>query len=162
MSIPDDTNEIGAVANPPAKHSSWYLVTGLILGLILGLVYSWLVNPVIYHNTAPASLDEPSKDVYRSLISQVYVQTGNFDRAVHRLDLLEDEQVVLALGAQAQRALAADNQEEAHALALLASHLQSTQINSQNSDGLQPLQPTPSATIIRVPTQTLPAVTPAP
>lgn len=162
MSIPDDTNEIETGANPPAKHSNWYLVTGLILGLVLGLAYTWLVNPVIYRNTAPANLDETSKDIYRSLIAQVYAQTGNLERAVHRLELLEDEQVVLVLGSQAQRALAADHQEEAHALALLASHLQSTQINSQNSDGSQPLQPTPSATINRVPTQTLPPITPAP
>jgi hypothetical protein len=144
----DCTREI-QVPEPPSerKRGSWYLLTGVILGLVFGLVYAWVINPVIYTHTTPASLQEDDKDSYRSLIAQVYAITGDLDRAQLRLALLEDENPVYALGTQAQRCLAEGYTTEARALALLASALQSE----------SPVVPTTP-----VPTQTLDYSTPIP
>ena len=137
---------------PEEKRGSWYLLTGLILGLLCGLVYAWLVDPAIYENTDPASLAPSFKDNYRSLIAQTYEETGNLNRAVSRLALLEDPDPVYALGAQAQQALAEGQPEEAHALALLAAALQG--LNQAGRERTEPPSP--------VPTRTLPVNTPTP
>ncbi len=139
---------------PEGKRGPWYLLTGLILGLIFGLVYAWLVDPVVYQNTHPASLKDSFKDGYRSAIAQAYAKTGNLDRAVSRLALLEDPDPVYTLGAQAQQALVAGLPEEAHALALLASALQGGE--------LMEAAPVPTSTLPPVPTRTLPVSTPTP
>lgn len=140
----------GPAANSPGeKRGAWYLLTGVILGLIFGLAYAWLLNPVVYENATPASLRDSSKDIYRSLIAQTYKETGNLARAASRLALLEDPDPVYALGAQAQQALAEGQPVEAHALALLASALGSS----------EPAQAESAPTI---PTQTLPNPTPTP
>jgi hypothetical protein len=146
--------------NPPTetpsqpKRGSWYLLTGLIIGLLFGLTYAWLVDPLVYQNTDPANLAPSYKDTYRNFIAQTYQETGNLKRAISRLALLQDPDPVFALGAQAQQALAAGKSEEAHALALLASALQSG-------------EPAPAETVSTetpppVPTRTLPVNTPAP
>ena len=140
--------------DPEPNRGSWYLLTGLVLGLIFGLVYAWLVNPAVYQNTHPASLKDSFKDSYRSTIAQAYTVTGNFDRSVSRLALLEDPDPVYALGAQAQQALAEGQPEEARALALLASALQ--------GGGSMEAPLIPTATLPPVPTRTLPVSTPTP
>ena len=142
------------VDSPPSeeKRGAWYLLTGLILGLLLGLLYTWIINPAVYQDTAPASLAAPFKDRYRSMIAQAYEATLNLERAVSRLALLEDSDPVFALGAQAQQALAEGQPEEAHALALLASALQ----------GPVEAPPVPTATLPPMPTRTLPVNTPTP
>lgn len=132
---------------PEQKRGSWYLLTSLVLGLILGLIYTWVINPVIYSHSTPASLGENDKATYRSLIAEAYSATGDLERAEFRLALLEDENPVYALGSQAQRCMAEGNPTEAYALALLASALQSN-------------SPIPSTNPI--PTQTLPLNTPTP
>ena len=137
---------------PEEKRGSWYLLTGLILGLVLGLVYAWVLNPVVYQDTAPASLAEPYQDRYRSMIAQAYEATGSLERAISRLALLEDLDPVYALGVQAQQALADGQPEEAHALALLASALQ----------GPIGVEPIPTATLPPIPTRTMPINTPTP
>ena len=143
----DNTREIRISTEPATpKRRSWYLLTGLVIGIILGLVYAWLVNPVVYGDNAPVSLSIEDKDFYRSIIASVYASTGNFQRASMRLTLLEDSNPVYELGAQAQRALAVGKEQEAKALALLASSLQST---TQPIE--VPVQPTPEA----IPTHTL-------
>jgi len=102
----------------------WYLLTGLILGFLLGLFYAWLINPVVYSNTEPATLRADFKDNYRLTIAQAYAASGDVERAQSRLALLRDEDTVFALGSQAQQALAAGFSEDARALALLASAVQ--------------------------------------
>ena len=142
---------------PVEKKGHWYLLTGVILGIMLGLLYAWVINPVIYENTLPASMNEPYKDSYRHTIAEVFSATGNLERAKQRLALLEDEDVVFVLGAQAQQALAKGDSSQAHALALLASALQS----GENAQPL-PAEPTAQPPADAVPTQTLPALTPIP
>ena len=151
-----DTQEVRASPEPQQKSSPLYLLTGLILGLILGLVYAWVINPVTYENTVPASLGDGDKDFYRSMIAQVYGVTGNLERAALRLALLEDPDPVYALGSQAQRALAAGHDAEARALALLASVLQGLPQFQPPTPESTPLQPTATESQPLVPTHTLP------
>jgi len=148
--------------SPVKKGGYWYLVTGFFLGVVLGLIYTWWINPMVYQTTDPASLSDTYKDTYRSTIAQVYVATGNLERAQRRLNLLEDENPVYVLGAQAQRALAEGNAEEARALALLASDLQSNgQLPLVTAETISP-DVSASATPRVVPTQTLPLATSTP
>lgn len=103
------------------NRGPWYLLTGLALGLIIGLAYAWLVRPVQYTNTAPASLRSDFKDQYRVLIASAYASNGDLVRARARLDLLQDEDAAKILAEQAQRKLAQDGStSEARALGLLA------------------------------------------
>ena len=120
MAIREDTRELPTTP----KRGGWYLLFGLILGLILGLVYTWVINPVIYETTAPSTLSEADKDTYRLMIARVYASTENYERAILRLEILEDSDPVFALGTQAQHLQAAGNPDDAHALALLASAIQ--------------------------------------
>ena len=117
------------VINKPAKKPvrqpfPWYLITGLVLGFLLGLLYAWLINPVVYSNTEPATLRSDYKENYRLNIAQAYAATGDLERAESRLALLREEDAIFELGSQAQQALAAGFSEDARALALLASALQ--------------------------------------
>ena len=140
--------------NPPAPEPNrfpWYLLTGLVLGFILGLVYAWLIDPAVYPNSVPASLQGSYKDTYRLTVAQVYAATGNLDRAQRRIALLEDDDPIFTLGAQAQRQLAAGYPDDARALALLAVALENG--NSGTA---------PTATQDLVPTQTLPMPSPTP
>lgn len=154
----EETKILPITPKPPEKRSSWYLLTGLILGLMLGLLYAWLVNPVVYENTTPATLQKTYKDAYRSTIARVFAATGDLERARQRLDLLEDADPIFSLGKQAQQAQADGNMEEALSLALLASALQ--------SELLPLITPTPTTSTPDVPpgvpTQTLPPLTPVP
>jgi hypothetical protein len=120
----EQTREIRIAPQPEARRSQWYLLTGLVLGIAIGLIFTWVISPVVYHDTTPATLTPAYKEIYRTTIAQVYGVTGNLERATSRLNLLEDEDPVYALGAQAQRALADGREHEARALALLASALQ--------------------------------------
>jgi len=128
----DQTREIKL--NPPrkSKKSNWYLLTGLVLGLAAGLIFTWVIFPVVYEDTSPATLTEGYKEIYRRIIAEVYTATGDLDRAASRLNLLEDDDPISALGAQAQRALADGREKEARALALLASSIQSGQSNGES------------------------------
>lgn len=162
MTILKDTQEVRTSPPPRQKRSPLYLLTGLILGLILGLVYAWVVNPVVYENTAPASLGDADKDFYRSTIAQVYAVTGDLERAYLRLILLEDPDPVYALGVQAQRALAEGQDAEARTLALLASTLQGLPQFQQPTPASTSLQPTATSTQPLIPTHTLPIPTTAP
>ena len=143
-------NEQGIEISPPAnkKGQPWYILTGIILGLLLGLAYSWWINPIIFENAHPANLDRDDKETYRTTIAQGYAATGNLERAMERLELLNDQEIVFTLGAQAQRALAEGEGDQAYALALLASAFQPHEI--------------PTATLERMPTQTLPQPTQMP
>lgn len=107
--------------NDREQRGPWYLLTGVILGVILGLAYAWLVQPVEYVDTSPASLRETFKDRYRALIASAYMANGDIVRARARLELLEDEDIYRSLTEQAQRTLAEQGtSDEARALGLLA------------------------------------------
>ena len=140
-------NEQGDGLSPQSKRKRppWFILTGIILGMLLGLAYAWWINPIIYENAYPANLNTDDKETYRVTIAEAFAATGNLERASQRLELINDQEIVFTLGAQAQRALADGEGDQAYALALLASALQSHTI--------------PTATLERMPTQTLPQPT---
>lgn len=86
----------------------WYLLTGLLIGLVLGILFAWLVAPLEYVDTTPASLRADFKDEYRYLIAASYRTSANLERARARLALLGDPDPAAALGEQAQRLLSGD------------------------------------------------------
>ncbi len=103
------------------ERGSWYLFTGLVLGAILGLVYAWLIQPVEYVDTPPASLRQDFKDRYRAMIAAAFIANHDLVRAQARMELLQDEDPFRVLSEQAQRTLAENGSpEEARALGLLA------------------------------------------
>jgi hypothetical protein len=158
--INDQTQEIKIRPQHETKRGHWYLLSGLVLGIAAGLIFTWLLFPVVYENTSPGTLAEDYKEIYRRTIAEVYVITGDLDRAISRLNLLENDDIVFALGAQAQRALADGREKEAQALAILASAIQS----GQSAEGSTAPQVTPSTLPNEpgLPTQTLPQLTPNP
>jgi hypothetical protein len=104
------------------NQGRWYLITGLFIGIIVGLIFAWVISPIEYVDTEPASLREDFKEQYRSLIAASFAANSNLARAQARLELLDDPNISDTLAAQAQRALAAGHpQEEVRALGLLAS-----------------------------------------
>ncbi len=108
----------------PREPFPWYLLTGLVIGLALGLVIAWVVAPVQYMDTAPATLRADFKDLYRLLIAKAYLYDGSLTRAQARLALLGDPNPMRTLAAQAQHALAQGRPElEVRALGSLASAL---------------------------------------
>ena len=88
------------------RRGSWYLLTGVVIGLALGLVYAWLISPVAYVDTEPATLRKDYKEIYRDQIAAAYTATGNLPRARLRLALLKDADPAAALAAHAQSILA--------------------------------------------------------
>ena len=132
----------------------WYLLTGLVLGFAIGLAFAWLVQPVQYVDTTPASLRQDFKDHYRALIASAYAANHDLVRARARLALLSDDDIYRALAEQAQHTLAGEGSpEEARSLGLLAIAL--------GQDFPLPDQGTAPATALPTPTQTLtPTLTP--
>lgn len=99
------------------NRGPWYLLTGLLLGLVLGVAYAWLVSPVQYIDTPPASLRPDFKDQYRALIAFSYSATGDLNRARVRLSLLGDSDSASMLASQAQQA-PAEGRSQAEVLSL--------------------------------------------
>lgn len=95
-----------------------------LLGLGLGLAYAWIISPLRLTDSPPALLRADFKDQFRSAIAASYAATGNLPRAQVRLALLEDNDPVESLNAQAQRTIASGQFAQADQLAALASALE--------------------------------------
>ena len=107
----------------------WYLFTGLILGVVAGLLFSWMILPVNYVDTAPDTLREDFKDTYRALIAVAYLSSGNVERAKVRLGTLNSEGSLDQY--ETLTRLAEDDgrtQSERQALSLLAAALYSQEV----------------------------------
>lgn len=122
---------------------------GFITGIGLGLLYGWVVSPVKYTDTEPASLRVDYKEGYLSLVAAAYRAEGDLDRAQLRLSKLKNADPISAMTALAQR-LAAEGRSEAGDLALLAADL--------HDAGLAGVTATP----IESPVPVLPTATPPP
>lgn len=122
------------------ERGPWYLLTGLAIGAALGLLYAWMVQPVRYTDTAPATLRADFKDRYRILIAAAYAANQDLLRASERLKLLQDADPYRALAEQAQRLLAeGELSAEVRALGSLAAAL-------GGQGGQAPPQAAPQAT----------------
>lgn len=138
------------------ERGPWYLLTGLLLGAVLGVVYAWLVQPVEYINTSPASLRTDFKDRYRALIASAYMANSDLVRARARLELLQDADLYQALAEQAQRTLAEGRSpDEARALGLLAVAIGGSG-SSAGSGGLPSSSETPPVAAIASPSPSPP------
>jgi hypothetical protein len=76
-----------------------------VIGILLGLIISWVIAPVKYVDTTPASLRTDFKDQFRIQISSAFFATNNLQRAKARLDLLGDPDPIQDLTNQAQNLL---------------------------------------------------------
>ncbi len=104
------------------RRFPWYLITGLLVGLTVALVYTWLIAPVNYAGTSPASLSLSERDRYRAMIALAYASNGDLGRALSRLELLGDVDPSAALAEQAQRyQVGGQPYQEVRAIALLSS-----------------------------------------
>ena len=103
------------------ERGNWYLLTGVVLGIILGILFTWVISPVEYVDTAPESLKDEFKAQYRVLIASAYVANGDLVRAKARLELLGEADIYMIVAEQAQQMLAEGGSvEEAQALGRLA------------------------------------------
>lgn len=144
------------------ERGPWYLLTGLLLGVILGVAYTWMVQPVEYINTSPASLREDFKDRYRALIASAYMANNDLVRARARLELLQDDDLYQALAGQAQRTLAEGRSpEEARALGVLAVAIGQPSA-APGSGGLPTSSGTPADPLAASPSPSLPESTLSP
>jgi len=109
------------------NRGSWYLLTGIVFGLILGLLFAWVISPLAYVDTTPATLRKDYKDAYRLSVSLAYLATGDVERARARLALLEEDDSSKILAEQAQQYLAEGRPvADIKALGLLAAALRQT------------------------------------
>ena len=106
------------------KETHWYLLTGLLLGLMIGLVIAIFILPVENSDALPSELSTQDKDTYRTMIALAYSGNQDLERALSRLELLEEQNTVDLLVAQAQSTIAENGSETiARALAELAMRL---------------------------------------
>jgi hypothetical protein len=85
------------------RQPPYYLLTGLILGLVISLATTMVFIPIVYSNVPPETLNNIDKDQYRLTIARAYQANHDSGRALARLGLLRDENVVESLIQQAQR-----------------------------------------------------------
>jgi hypothetical protein len=68
-----------------------WLLAGLALGFGLALLIGWVLFPVEYYDTAPASLRADYKDDYLRIVALAYQVEGDLARARRRLAALNSE-----------------------------------------------------------------------
>jgi hypothetical protein len=69
----------------------WFLfLLMLSIGAALGLVYGWVLNPVKFVDTPPASLRVDYRTDYVLMVAEAYQAEGDLDLAARRLALLGD------------------------------------------------------------------------
>ena len=100
-----------------------------LVGFGIGLIIAWGIMPVNVVDTAPATLKQADKDRYRILIAEDYLVTGDEERALARMVLLDDIGALDALIDQINRR-AWNLEVEGEALAGLESDLNTT-LNDQ-------------------------------
>ncbi len=71
-----------------SRASVFILIGCLALGAAAGVYYGWVVSPVQYTDTAPASLRQAYKDDYILMTAAVYAQNSDLAAAETRLAAL--------------------------------------------------------------------------
>jgi len=65
-----------------------YSVIALVIGLGLGLLYGWVISPVQFVDTTPASMRADYRADYVLMIAEAFDADQNTDLAIHRLAVL--------------------------------------------------------------------------
>lgn len=132
------------------KHGFLYLFSGLGLGLGIGFLVAWVLVPIQFIDTTPASLRVDFKDEYRFMIASAYAANNDLLRAQARLGTLADLDPLNALGEQAQRMLASDSSAaEAQIVADLSTALQN--LPAQSASPTVENSPTPTTQVSATP-----------
>jgi hypothetical protein len=67
----------------------WFFVA-ILFGAAAGLFYGWVINPVEYVDTTPATLRSDYQTDYVLMVAEVYHADGDIEQAARRLALLGD------------------------------------------------------------------------
>ena len=103
--------------NPPPL----YLFTGIVIGILLGCLIAFVLLPIRYTDTSPATLSESQKEIYRGLIGRAYLYEADSGRAFSRLALLNETDLQSVIVAQSQQlAATGGDADSARGLSLLA------------------------------------------
>jgi hypothetical protein len=107
------------------KREEWLpIALGLMLGLAIGLYYSWVLNPVEFVETSPASMRDDFKADYLALIASAYTYSGDLARAEARIAIFREPNPAVIFSELAQTRLAMGRpQSETRAIALMAAAL---------------------------------------
>ena len=95
------------------RRVGWFLlILGISLGTIFGLYYAWEIGPIDPKEAVPSDLQEQFQEEVRTLIAIAFANTGDFSRAIRRLEFLSDPGDAQSLSALAQQHLADGRPEE--------------------------------------------------
>ncbi len=81
------------------------ILSGLALGIVAGLIYTWLIEPVHYTNTAPDRLRADAKKEYLLLICEAYAAADDWTATLERLAGLRDPDIAAATLELAKQAI---------------------------------------------------------
>ncbi len=84
------------------RRKRWLrFIVAIAVGVGLGLAYGWLINPVEYVDTSPATLRQDYKADFVLMVAEGYHLDGDLDAARQNLALLgDDPQTVVAQALQ--------------------------------------------------------------
>jgi len=69
--------------------SRWVrFLVAILIGIGLGLIYGWLINPVEYVDTSPATLRVDYKTDYVLMVAESFQKEGDLALVAYRLALL--------------------------------------------------------------------------
>ena len=72
--------------------SRWiYFIVAIVAGLALGLLYGWVISPVKYVDTTPATLRADFKADYTLMVAETYQHDGNLESAAQYLGILNNQ-----------------------------------------------------------------------
>jgi hypothetical protein len=72
--------------------SRWvYFILVIVAGLVLGLLYGWVISPVKYVDTTPATLRADFKADFSLMVAETYQHDGNLENAAQYLGILGNQ-----------------------------------------------------------------------
>jgi len=76
------------------KRRLFFFILMIVLGIAAGVAYGWLVNPVQYGDTGPATLGMDFKTDYALMTAEIYNTEADPVMAMARLSYLSDDPVL--------------------------------------------------------------------